>query len=820
MRLFKLALVITLSFIASASHLFCSLGLADESWTDEVLPVELNVGYAVTGIDMNRDDRLDIVIVDSQRIVWLENPEWRTHTIFELPSGTSDMVCMASHDIDSDGRIDLAIGFDWQPNNTHSGGEIGWLRSPEDPTQKWQYTKIAMEPTTHRMRWCDWDHDGVQDLVVAPLKGIGSQAPDFQQQPIRLLSFTPPTDLASPSPWTMRVIDQSMHLAHNLDVIDHNVDEKDELLVACSEGVQHFEWNGNTVQKNTWGEGSSGQAPAIGSSEIRYGRFGTGVLLATIEPWHGNQVVVYREPATKSSPWDREVIDDQLQWGHAVSVMNLDASPLPEVIVGVRDDLNDQHRYGVRTYHWDCRLSKWQRKLIKSGQVAVEDLVVADFDNDGDNDIVAVGRSTHNAVLYRNGLAKDAKSPSTYLAIAPDHADGQYAVGETISWTLPNSPCVSPTHDQPWRYEVLAGGSRPISSGMIESNELPKVIQATHTEPGHLLLRVTRTASIDGKPSEETVALGAAIVDLDSISPSRPKPDDFDSFWKEKIAQLQSVPVDAELKSMDLGDPEIEGFQITMQNINGRKIHGHLIKPKQGKNLPALLQVQWAGVYPLDTDWIRWRAREGWLVLNISAHDLPNDQPASFYIEKANSELNDYPGIGSDNRETSYFLPMFLSCYRAADYLTQRADWDGKHLVVYGTSQGGYQSIITAGLHPAVTAFAANVPAGCDHTGSLVGRSPGWPNWASRTWQGKDAAKLLETGPYFDAMHFAANVKAPGLIGVGLIDTSCPAEGILATVNQLSGEKQTVIMPQADHSGDHQAYDQAFNRFLKEHQSN
>jgi cephalosporin-C deacetylase len=797
---------------------------ADENWTDEVLPVELDVGYAVAAIDMNRDDKSDIVIVDSKRLVWLENPAWKTHTIFELPQATSDMVCMAPHDVDADGRIDLAIGFDWQPNNTLSGGEIGWLKSPQDPTAKWRYTKIATEPTTHRMRWCDWNHDGVQDLVVAPLKGTGSRAPDFQQNPIRLLSFTPPQDPISANPWKMQVIDDSMHLAHNLDVIDHNEDSKQELLVACSEGVQHIQWDGSAARSRTWGVGSTGQAPAIGSSEIRYGRLGSDGLMATIEPWHGNQVVVYREPADKSTPWQREVIDDQLQWGHAVSVTNVNASPLPEVIVGVRDDMSDQHRFGVRVYNWDCGLSKWQRTLIKPGQVAVEDLVAADFDNDGDNDIVAVGRSTHNAVLYRNNSQKEASNPASYLAIAPDRADGMYAMGEVVSWTIPRSPCTvpmkgAPTKDLPWQYEILAGGATPITSGEIKLDELPKVIQTMSERPGHLLLKVTRSISADGKPSQETVGLGGAVVSLDAIAPSRPKPDDFDSFWKDKIAQLQSIPINAELKSIDLGDPEIEGFQITMQNINGRKIHGHLIKPKEGKNLPALLQVQWAGVYPLQTDWIRWRARQGWLVMNISAHDLPNDQPASFYTAKEKGELNDYPGIGSDDRETSYFLPMFLSCYRAADYLTERSDWDGKHLVVYGGSQGGYQSIVTAGLHPAVTAFAANVPAGCDHTGSLVGRSSGWPNWASRTWQGKDAAKLMETGPYFDAMHFTANSKASGLIGLGLIDTVCPAEGILATVNRLQGEKEWVIMPQADHMGGHQVYDQALNRFLETHRA-
>jgi cephalosporin-C deacetylase len=149
------------------------------------------------------------------------------------------------------------------------------------------------------------------------------------------------------------------------------------------------------------------------------------------------------------------------------------------------------------------------------------------------------------------------------------------------------------------------------------------------------------------------------------------------------------------------------------------------------------------------------------------------------------------------------------------EYLTKREDWNKKALVVHGGSQGGYQSIVTAGLHPAVTAFAANVPAGCDHTGKQAGRAPGWPNWAARL-MGKDAARTLAASRYFDAMNFATRIQCPGLIGLGLIDPVCPPEGVLATVNQMKGPKKVIIMPRSDHGGDHKAYNAVFGPFLEE----
>jgi hypothetical protein len=120
-----------------------------------------------------------------------------------------------------------------------------------------------------------------------------------------------------------------------------------------------------------------------------------------VEPWHGNFIVVYEEPITPSTGtlWPRNVIDAQLKWGHAVACANVDDDEADELIIGVRDE-STPHRCGVRMYDRQPDGS-WQRTLIHPGQVAVEDLAVGDLDGDGRNEIVAVGRATKNAVVYR-----------------------------------------------------------------------------------------------------------------------------------------------------------------------------------------------------------------------------------------------------------------------------------------------------------------------------------------------------------------------------------------------------------------------------------
>jgi cephalosporin-C deacetylase len=194
------------------------------------------------------------------------------------------------------------------------------------------------------------------------------------------------------------------------------------------------------------------------------------------------------------------------------------------------------------------------------------------------------------------------------------------------------------------------------------------------------------------------------------------------------------------------------------------------------------------------------------------AHDLPFDQPKEFYDKLSAGDLKDYVAIGSEDREKSYFLRMVLGCYCAADYLASRPDWDGRTLVVIGTSQGGYQAFVTAGLHPKITAMLANVPAGCDSTAKQAGRAAGWPYWESKGYGGRDVKKVMETSRYYDAVNFARRVKCPALVSMGLIDESCPPAGVLAAYNVLQGKKERLVLPLSNHHGDRGAQNPYWSR--------
>ena len=383
---------------------------------------------------------------------------------------------------------------------------------------------------------------------------------------------------------------------------------------------------------------------------------------------------------------------------------------------------------------------------------------------------------------------------ATVVDVRPDHSDAIYKAGETASWTVSvKTDGQNATGTLAWK--LLRGGLTAAGAGTVDLADGQAKVEGSLAESGTLLMAAT---------FKGTTGLGGAVFDPDGIKPSMPVPDDFDAFWDGKLAELAKIPMNVQIEPVDVGDPNIEYAKITMDGYGGSKIHGQIAKPKGKTHLPAIFTVQWAGVYPLDRNWVLGDARAGRLCLDIEAHDMLIDQPKAYYDNLNRTTLAGYPGIGKTDREKSYFLRMFLSCYRGADWLATNPDWDGKHLIVTGGSQGGGQSLVAAGLHPAITALSAMVPALCDHSGQLVGRAPGWPQLCG--WGLKPSSDaVLQASRYFDAVNFVHRIKAhDAIVGCGAIDQTCPPAGCIAAYNLLTCAKQLVIMPLSGHGGPHQ----------------
>ena len=384
----------------------------------------------------------------------------------------------------------------------------------------------------------------------------------------------------------------------------------------------------------------------------------------------------------------------------------------------------------------------------------------------------------------------------------PDHPTGVYAPNEKVTWTIDVTGDRSTLTAVP--YKVKKDDADVVTSGTLDLSTGPATVSGSRPEPGALQLSIF---SMD-KTNLLPLGMGGAVIAPEKMTPARPAPEDFDAFWKSKLAELSAVPVNPVVEKISTeGIKNSEGmelYKVTLDNIKGSHVHAILAKPAKEGKFPAMLMFNSAGVGPLDKAAVIGQAKAGWLVLNVGPHDIPVDEPDAYYKELKEQALKNYIYIGKDSRDECYFLRMFLGCVRGAEYLASRPDWNGSVLVATGASQGGLQTFAAASLYPKITCAMTMVPAGCDVYGPLATppRCGSWPYWlVNWAQQGKDPEKIKQTAGYFDSIYFASRLHCPSLVAVALLDTAaCPA-GVIAAYNGITAPKKLITMPMSNHYG-------------------
>jgi cephalosporin-C deacetylase-like acetyl esterase/lysophospholipase L1-like esterase len=380
------------------------------------------------------------------------------------------------------------------------------------------------------------------------------------------------------------------------------------------------------------------------------------------------------------------------------------------------------------------------------------------------------------------------------FVIKPFNPIGIYALNEKAGWTI-SLPKDAPATSAKYTYTLKKNNFDIIQSGVLDLSAGPATVSASIDEPAMLYLQIALPLSLSesevAQPKE--ISAGAAIAPT-KLQPGAPRPADFDDFWDSKIKLLEAIPPNPVITPSKSDKPNVEFDIIRMDHVDGHHIYGQLAKPNRPGKFPAVAIFQWASPpYPLEKNWVTDRAAEGWLALNIEPHDVLPDRPKSYYKALPES-LKRYQTIGEDDRDKSYFVRMYLADYRAVEYLASRPDWDGKTLVVMGTSMGGQQSLCVAGLNPKVTHLIVNEPAGCDTNGPLHGRQSGYPNFPA------DNPKIMQTAQYVDPINFASRITATSLVAMGFVDTTAPPVGVWTAFNQIKGPKEAVPMIDSPHN--------------------
>ena len=285
----------------------------------------------------------------------------------------------------------------------------------------------------------------------------------------------------------------------------------------------------------------------------------------------------------------------------------------------------------------------------------------------------------------------------------------------------------------------------------------------------------------------------------DSIRPTVQMPTDFQAFWKDRIRRMRDgVPAPPVVKPMprySTADVEVSLVKLV---YGDKAVYGYLCRPRAEGRYPVVLNPPGAGMGRLEPDLSF--AESGFISFTMEIHGL---SPLASEDERRKrwKELGDYWYAGLDSREHYYYHDVFLGCVRAMDYLCSLPEYDGRHAGVYGGSQGGALSIVTAALCPQVNFVVAFYPAMCDMGGFYHGCTGGWPKFFQKDKERlpTDVEAMLNTLPYYDIVNFARLLRVPGFYSWGYKDNTCPPTSIWAAVNCIRAPKTIVIVPSSAH---------------------
>ena len=99
---------------------------------EQVIDSSISIGYGIAIGDVDGDKKPDILLADKTQIVWYRNGDWKKFVMAEHLT-QFDNVCIAARDLDGDGKVEVAVGAQWNPSETSVdslSGSVHYLVRP------------------------------------------------------------------------------------------------------------------------------------------------------------------------------------------------------------------------------------------------------------------------------------------------------------------------------------------------------------------------------------------------------------------------------------------------------------------------------------------------------------------------------------------------------------------------------------------------------------------------------------------------------------------------------------------------------------------
>ena len=277
------------------------------------------------------------------------------------------------------------------------------------------------------------------------------------------------------------------------------------------------------------------------------------------------------------------------------------------------------------------------------------------------------------------------------------------------------------------------------------------------------------------------------------VSPADPQPD-FADFWQRAKAELAAVDPQYKMIRIDSLCTEKQNvFLVEMRSLGNALIRGWYRVPVKPGRYPAIMQVPGYSSVEVPS-YVNYGDDIIGFALNIRGHGNSTDD--------VNPGFPGYILTNLGDKEKYIYRGAYMDCVRGIDFLSSRPEVDASRIAVEGASQGGALTFATAALAAdRIAVCAPQVPFLSDFRDYF--RVANWPanefidlveNKKALTWD-----QAYYTLSYFDIKNLAHMIKAPMIMGAGLMDEVCPPHINFAAFNLVNSEKKYIVYPYAGH---------------------
>ncbi len=286
-----------------------------------------------------------------------------------------------------------------------------------------------------------------------------------------------------------------------------------------------------------------------------------------------------------------------------------------------------------------------------------------------------------------------------------------------------------------------------------------------------------------------------------------PRPDDFESYWDRALEEMRAVDPQVELIPSEFTVPYAECFDLYFTGVRGARIHAKYVRPT-GASEPHPAVLQFHGYTQHSGDWSDKLiyAALGFSVAALDCRGQGGLSEDTGGVKGTTHHGHIIRGLDDESPHQLLFRHIFLDTAQLASIVMGFPEVDRNRVGAMGGSQGGALTIACAALEPSIVKLAPVYPFLSDYqrVWEMDLAEEGAYKELKTYFRLHDPQHLREKEVftrlgYIDLQHLARRIRGEVMMGIGLMDKTCPPSTQFAVYNKIKSKKSLEIFPDFSH---------------------